>query len=53
MSDTIREALAELVALAGLREPSGDPQWDAARAAQTARLREVCAQIDALQLEAS
>ena len=27
--------------------------WDAARAAQTARLREVCAQIDALQLEAS
>ena len=27
--------------------------WDAARAAQTARLREVCAHIDALQLEAA
>ena len=38
-------------------DAAGDAAWDAARdasrAAQTARLREVCAQIDALQLEAS
>ena len=32
---------------------AGDAAWDAARAAQTARLREVCAHIDALQLEAA
>ena len=30
-----------------------DAAWDAARAAQTASLREVCAHIDALQLDAS
>ena len=34
-------------------DASRDAAWDAARAAQTARLREVCAHIDALQLEAA
>ena len=40
-------------ASAAARDAARDAAGDAARDAQTARLREVCAQIDALQLEAA
>lgn len=46
-------AAASAAAGAAAWDAAGDAAWDAARAAQTARLREVCAQIDALQLEAA
>ena len=50
--DAAREAARD-AARSAARAAAWDAAWDAARAAQTARLREVCAQIDALQLEAS
>ena len=50
--DAARDATRD-AARSAARAAAWDAAWDAARAAQTARLREVCAQIDALQLEAS
>ena len=46
-------AAARTAAWTAARAAAVDAAVDAARAAQAARLREVCAQIDALQLEAS
>ena len=46
-------AAAGAAAGAAARAAAGDAAGDAAWDAQTARLREVCAQIDALQLEAA
>ena len=46
-------AAAWAAALDASRAAAWAAAWAASRAAQTARLREVCAQIDALQLEAA